>query len=98
MLLSVGSGTHTVQIQAQTDTHSTAATGGVAISNAAYGPASVTIDGVRLVHFEQPNAYLIAPSKESNSKTSKCAWRRWKQRRQAGHSENEDHRRQDLQA
>jgi hypothetical protein len=50
VLLSVGSGAHTVQIQVQSDTQSTAATGGVAISNAAYGPASVTIDVVRLVH------------------------------------------------
>jgi hypothetical protein len=50
VLLSVGSGTHTVQIQVQSDTQSTASTGGVAISNAAYGPASVTIDVVRLVH------------------------------------------------
>lgn len=50
VLLSVGSGTHTVQIQVQSDTHSTADTGGVAISNAAYGPSSVTIDVVRLVH------------------------------------------------
>ena len=50
VLLNVGAGTHTVQIQAQTDAHSTAFTGGVAVSNAAYGPGSVTIDVVRLVH------------------------------------------------
>jgi hypothetical protein len=50
ILLNVGAGTHTVQVQAQTDAHSTASTGGVAISNAVYGPGSVTIDAVRLVH------------------------------------------------
>jgi hypothetical protein len=49
VLLSVGSGTHTIQIQAQSDARSTVDTGGVAISNAAYGPSSVTIDAVRLV-------------------------------------------------
>lgn len=50
ILLNVGAGTHTVQVQAQTDAKSTASTGGVAVSNAAYGPGSVTIDVVRLVH------------------------------------------------
>ena len=50
VLLSVGAGTHTVTVQVQSDTQSTASTGGVAISNAAYGPSSVTIDVVRLVH------------------------------------------------
>lgn len=50
VLLSVGSGPHTVEIQVLADTNSTADTGGVAIAGAAYGPASVTIDVVRLVH------------------------------------------------
>ena len=50
VLLSVGSGSHTIDIQVLADTHSTADTGGVAIAGAAYGPASVTIDTVRLVH------------------------------------------------
>ena len=52
VLLNVGSGTHTVDVQvlADTKTDNTGGTGGVAIAGAAYGPASVTIDVVRLVH------------------------------------------------
>ena len=50
VLLNVGSGSHTVEIQVLADTNSTANTGGVAIAGAVYGPASVTIDAVRLVH------------------------------------------------
>jgi hypothetical protein len=50
VLLNVGSGTHTVEVQVLADTNSSEMTGGVAIAGAAYGPASVTIDEVRLVH------------------------------------------------
>jgi len=50
VLLNVGSGSHTIDIQVLADAHSTADTGGVAIAGAAYGPASVTIEAVRLVH------------------------------------------------
>jgi len=50
VLLNVGSGSHTIDVQVMADTHSTSATGGVAIAGAAYGPASVTVDTVRLVH------------------------------------------------
>ena len=50
VLLNVGSGSHTVEIQVLADTNSTADTVGVAIAGAAYGPASVTIEAVRLVH------------------------------------------------
>jgi len=50
VLLSVGAGTHTVEIQVLADTNTSEMTGGVAIAGAAYGPASVTIDAVRLVH------------------------------------------------
>jgi len=50
VLLNVGSGTHTVDVQVLADTNSSEMTGGVAIAGAAYGPASVTIDEVRLVH------------------------------------------------
>jgi hypothetical protein len=50
VLPNVGSGTHTVEVQVLADTNSSEMTGGVAIAGAAYGPASVTIDEVRLVH------------------------------------------------
>jgi hypothetical protein len=50
VLLNVGSGTHTVDVQVRADTNSSEMTGGMAIAGAAYGPASVTIDEVRLVH------------------------------------------------
>ena len=48
ILLNVGVGSHTVQIQAKTAATSTASTGGVAISNAAYGLGATTINVVRL--------------------------------------------------
>ncbi len=50
VLLNVGSGSHTIDVQVMADTNSSASTGGVAIAGAAYGPASVTVDTVRLVH------------------------------------------------
>lgn len=48
ILLNVGAGTHTVQIQAATAATSTQSTGGVAISNAAYGLGSTLVNVVRL--------------------------------------------------
>jgi len=48
ILLNVGVGSHTVQVQAKTAAPSTADTGGVAISNASYGLGSTLVNVVRL--------------------------------------------------
>ena len=48
--LNVGTGNHTVQVQAQVNTSDTGTNGGVAVSNALYGLGSLTIESVRLVN------------------------------------------------
>jgi hypothetical protein len=48
--LNVGTGNHTVKIQAQVNTSATGTNGGVAVSNALYGLGSLTIESVRLVN------------------------------------------------
>jgi hypothetical protein len=48
--LNVGSGNHTLKVQAQVNTSATGSNGGVAISNALYGLGSLTIESVRLVN------------------------------------------------
>jgi hypothetical protein len=48
--LNVGTGTHTLTVQAQVNTDANGSNGGVAISNALYGLGSVTIEAVRLVN------------------------------------------------
>jgi len=50
ILLNVGTGTHTLLIQAQVNTNATGSNGGVAISNAMFGLGSVTVESVRLVN------------------------------------------------
>jgi hypothetical protein len=48
--LNVGTGTHTVKIQAQLNTSATGTNGGLASAYALYGLGSLTIDSVRLVN------------------------------------------------
>lgn len=50
ILVNVGSGTHTLLIQAQVNTEATGSNGGVAISNAMFGLGSVTVESVRFVN------------------------------------------------
>lgn len=50
IMLNVGSGTHTLKVQAEVNTSATGSNGGVAVSNALYGLGSVTIETVRLVN------------------------------------------------
>ena len=50
ILVNVGSGTHTLLIQAQVNTAATGNNGGVAISNGMFGLGSVTIESVRFVN------------------------------------------------
>ena len=50
ILLNVGTGTHTLLIQAQVNTNATGSNGGLAISNAMFGLGSVTVESVRLVN------------------------------------------------
>ena len=50
ILPNVGSGTHTVTVQAQVNTDATGENGGVAISNALYGMSSLVIEATRMVN------------------------------------------------
>jgi len=51
ILLNVGTGVHTVTVQARVNSDSTNVTnGGVAVSNAMFGLGSLTVDSVRLVN------------------------------------------------
>jgi hypothetical protein len=50
ILPNVGSGMHTVTVQAQVNTDATGENGGVAISNALYGMSSVVIEATRMVN------------------------------------------------
>ena len=51
ILVNVGTGVHTVTVQARVNSDSTNVTnGGVAVSNAMYGLGSLTVDSVRLVN------------------------------------------------
>lgn len=50
ILVNVGTGTHTLLIQAQVNTAATGNNGGVAISNAMFGLGSVTVESVRFVN------------------------------------------------
>ncbi len=50
IMLNVGTGSHTLKVQAQVNTSATGTNGGVAVSNALYGLGSVTIESVRLVN------------------------------------------------
>jgi hypothetical protein len=50
IMLNVGSGTHTLVVQAQVNTSATGSNGGVAVSNALYGLGSLTVESVRLVN------------------------------------------------
>src|SRR5437667_12159496 len=50
ILVNVGTGTHTLLIQAQVKTNATGSKGGLAISNAMFGLGSVTVESVRLVN------------------------------------------------
>lgn len=50
ILVNVGSGTHSLLIQAQVNTNATGSNGGVAISNAMFGLGSVTVESVRFVN------------------------------------------------
>ncbi len=54
IFLNVGTGTHTLVIQAQVDTSNTSSftngNGGISLSNAVFGLGSLTIDSVRLVN------------------------------------------------
>jgi pantothenate kinase len=50
ILPNVGTGTHTVLVQAQVNTGSTSSGGGVAVSNAMLGLGSLTVESVRLVN------------------------------------------------
>jgi hypothetical protein len=46
----VGTGTHTLLVQAQVNTGSSSSGGGAAISNAMFGLGSLTVESVRLVN------------------------------------------------
>ena len=50
ILLNVGSGVHTLQVQAQINSAATGSNGGVAVSEAMFGLGSVTVEAVRLVN------------------------------------------------
>ena len=50
ILLNVGSGVHTLQVQAQINSDATGLNGGVAVSEAMFGLGSVTVEAVRLVN------------------------------------------------
>jgi len=50
ILLNVGTGMHTVQVQARARSAATGINGGVAVSNALYGLGSLTVESVRLVN------------------------------------------------
>jgi hypothetical protein len=50
ILLNVGTGVHTLKVQARRSTSSTEETGGVAIAGALYGLGSATVEAVRLVN------------------------------------------------
>ena len=50
IMLNVGTGTHTLKVQARVNTQATGSNGGVAIANALYGLGSVTIESARLVN------------------------------------------------
>lgn len=50
ILVNVGTGTHTLLIQAQVNTSATGSNGGVSISNAMFGLGSVTVESVRFVN------------------------------------------------
>lgn len=50
ILVNVGTGTHTLLVQAQVNTSATGNNGGVAISNAMFGLGSVTVESVRFVN------------------------------------------------
>jgi hypothetical protein len=50
ILLNVGTGTHTLLVQAEVNTSATGSNGGVAISNAMFGLGSLTVESVRLVN------------------------------------------------
>ena len=48
--VNVGTGIHTLKVQARASSASSGANGGVAISNALYGLGSLTVESVRLVN------------------------------------------------
>ena len=50
ILLNVGTGIHTLKVQARASSASSGTNGGVAISNALYGLGSLTVESVRLVN------------------------------------------------
>ena len=50
ILLNVGTGAHTLKVQARASSASSGTNGGVAISNALYGLGSLTVESVRLVN------------------------------------------------
>lgn len=50
ILLNVGTGMHTLVVQAQVNTSATGNNGGIAISNAMFGLGSLTVESVRLVN------------------------------------------------
>jgi hypothetical protein len=50
ILLNVGTGIHTIKVQARAGSASSGTNGGVAISNALYGLGSLTVESVRLVN------------------------------------------------
>ncbi len=50
ILLNVGTGSHTLKLQAQVNTAATAINGGVAVANALYGLGSLTVEADRLVN------------------------------------------------
>ena len=50
ILVNVGTGNHTIKVQAQVNTAATAINGGVAVANALYGLGSMTVEADRLVN------------------------------------------------